>query len=100
MQFVRAPDENVFIARKLSSTIYPSPEELIQKPAFNLLEVFFLIIPFEWWMKKEKYERLNNAVMGVIYSPLLLITAYMEIKEAHLVKRNRRRGEADEYVEP
>jgi hypothetical protein len=30
MQFVRAPDENVFIA------------------PFNLIELFFLILPFEW----------------------------------------------------
>ena len=32
MQYVRAPDENVFIA------------------PFNLIEIFCLIIPFEWWM--------------------------------------------------
>lgn len=78
MQFVRAPDENVFIA------------------PFNLVEVFCLIIPFEWWMSTPKYERLNNLVMGVLYSPLLLITAYVETKQAHRVKRNRRRGESDE----
>ncbi len=78
MQFVRAPDENVFIA------------------PFNLVEVFCLIIPFEWWMSTPKYERLNNWVMGVLYSPLLLITAYVETKQAHRVKRNRRRGETDE----
>ncbi len=34
--------------------------------------------------------------MGVLYSPLLLITAYVETKQAHRVKRNRRRGESDE----
>lgn len=78
MQFVRAPDENVFIA------------------PFNLVEVFCLIIPFEWWMSTPKYERLNNWVMGVLYSPLLLITAYVETKQAHRVKSNRRRGESDE----
>ncbi len=78
MQFVRAPDENVFIA------------------PFNLVEVFCLIIPFEWWMSTPKYESLNNLVMGVLYSPLLLITAYVETKQAHRVKRNRRRGESDE----
>ncbi|KAF2842606.1 receptor-activated Ca2+-permeable cation channel [Patellaria atrata CBS 101060] len=78
MQFVRAPDENVFIA------------------PFNLIELFLLIIPFEWWMDTYRYERLNNYVMGVIYSPLLLITAAIETKEAHKVKRNRKRGEEDE----
>lgn len=78
MQFVRAPDENVFIA------------------PFNLIEVFLLIIPFEWWLSSPRYERLNNAVMGVIYSPLLLITAWLETKQAHRVKWNRRNNESDE----
>ncbi|SLM36375.1 Polycystin cation channel, PKD1/PKD2 [Lasallia pustulata] len=78
MQFVRAPDENVFIA------------------PFNLIEIFFLILPFEWWMPKDRYERLNNFIMGVIYSPLLLITAHLETKQAYEVKHNRRRGEQDD----
>lgn len=78
MQFVRAPDENVFIA------------------PFNLLEIFGLIMPFEWWMDSARYERLNNYVMGIIYSPLLLITAWLEIREARHVKWNRRRHEEDD----
>ena len=78
LQFVRAPDENVFIA------------------PFNLIEIFFLILPFEWWMNKERYERLNNYVMGVIYSPLLLVTAAYESFEAHKVRSNRSRGEEDD----
>lgn len=78
MQFVRAPDENVFI------------------PPFNLLEIFCLIIPFEWWMDAARYERLNNYVMGIIYSPLLLVTAWFEIREARHVKWNRRRHEEDD----
>ena len=78
MQFVRAPDENVFIA------------------PFNLVEVFLLILPFEWWMPTHRYERLNNFVMGVLYSPLLLITAFLETRSAHSVRHNRRHGESDE----
>lgn len=78
MQFVRAPDENVFIA------------------PFNLIELFCLILPFEWWMAKHRYERLNNFVMGVIYSPLLLLTAALETRTAYSVRSNRRRGEEDE----
>jgi hypothetical protein len=78
MQFVRAPDENVFIA------------------PFNLIEVFFLIIPFEWWMDANRYERLNNYVMGFVYGPLLLVTAFIETREAHLVKFNRKRKEDDD----
>lgn len=78
IQFVRAPDENVFIA------------------PFNLVEVFCLVLPFEWWMSTSRYERLNNYVMGFLYSPLLLITAYVETRQAHKVKHNRRHGESDE----
>jgi hypothetical protein len=34
--------------------------------------------------------------MGVLYSPLLVVTAYVETKQAEAVKINRRRGEQDE----
>ena len=78
MQFVRAPDENVFIA------------------PFNLVEIFCLIIPFEWWISRARYERLNDAVMVVIYSPLLLLTSAYETHTAVEVRWNRKRGEADE----
>ena len=78
MQFVRAPDENVFIA------------------PFNLVEIFCLSIPFEWWMSKPYYERLNDIVMGVIYSPLLVVTAYLETRTARQVRFNRSRNESDD----
>jgi hypothetical protein len=80
MQFVRAPDENVFIA------------------PFNLIEMFCLILPFEWWMADATYNRLNDYVMAIIYSPVLVITAFLETKEARHVNYNRRRGEEDEDV--
>ncbi|KAI8626593.1 hypothetical protein F5Y19DRAFT_466378 [Xylariaceae sp. FL1651] len=78
MQFVRAPDENVFI------------------PPFNLIEVFFLIIPFEWWLPKKQYERLNDIVMAIIYSPLLFCAAVFEVRTAKDIRRNRSRGEEDD----
>jgi hypothetical protein len=78
IQFTRAPDENVFIA------------------PFNLIEIFLLVVPFEWWVPKETYERVNNYVMGFIYSPLLVVTAFYETREARTVKANRRRGEDDD----
>ncbi|KAF2635462.1 hypothetical protein P280DRAFT_192796 [Massarina eburnea CBS 473.64] len=81
MQFVRAPDENVFIA------------------PFNLIEMFFLILPFEWWMPTPRYNRLNDYVMGFIYSPLLMVTAFLETRQAHKVKYNRKRGEEDDDVQ-
>ncbi|KAI9805121.1 MAG: hypothetical protein M1825_000955 [Sarcosagium campestre] len=64
--------------------------------AFNLVEIVLLILPFEWWLPTQRYERLNNFVMGVLYSPLLLITAWLETRQARLVKHNRRLGEADD----
>jgi hypothetical protein len=78
MQFVRAPDENVFIA------------------PLNLIEIFCLIIPFEWWMPRNYYAKLNDYVMGVVYSPLLLVAAWFEVRSARHVRSNRRRGEEDD----
>ena len=66
------------------------------KKAFNLIEIFLLIIPFEWWLSTDRYERLNNYVMGIIYSPLLLITAFIETNQAQSVRQNRLRGEQDD----
>ncbi|KAL4980779.1 hypothetical protein BDW66DRAFT_37706 [Aspergillus desertorum] len=78
MQFVRAPDENVFI------------------PPFNLIEIIFLILPFEWWLPAPTYAKLNDIVMGIVYSPLLLFIGILETREAHRIRRNRRRGEEDD----
>ncbi|KAI1499238.1 hypothetical protein F5X99DRAFT_290908 [Biscogniauxia marginata] len=81
MQFVRAPDENVFIA------------------PFNLIEVFLLIIPFEWWMPKRQYERLNDIIMAILYSPLLFCAALFEVGTAKDIRQNRKRGEEDDDTE-
>ncbi len=34
--------------------------------------------------------------MGILYSPLLLITSWLETRSAHHVRANRRVGESDE----
>jgi len=78
MTFVRAPDENVFI------------------PPFNLVEIFGLVFFLEWWMDKKMYERINDIVMGFIYSPLLLISAFFETRWAREIRVNRARGDADD----
>lgn len=78
MKFVRAPDENVFIA------------------PFNLIEIFCLAIPCEWWMSKALYERVNDIVMGIIYSPLLLCSAYFEVRMAREIRASRKRGDEDD----
>lgn len=78
LQFVRAPDENVFL------------------PPFNLVEIFGLIIPFEWWMPKKAYAKLNDRVMAVLYSPFLLMIALAESREARRVAANRAAGNPDD----
>ena len=78
MQYVRAPDENVYIA------------------PFNLIEIFGMVLFCEWWMDEARYEYVNDLVMGVIYSPLLVVTAFLEVKTAKRVRFNRNRNEVDE----
>ncbi|KAL4809968.1 hypothetical protein BDV18DRAFT_129999 [Aspergillus unguis] len=78
MQFVRAPDENVFI------------------PPFNLIEILFLILPFEWWLSAPAYAKLNDIVMGILYFPLLLVVGVIENRDARRIRSNRRRGEEDD----
>ncbi|KAK0746868.1 hypothetical protein B0T18DRAFT_161786 [Schizothecium vesticola] len=78
MMFVRAPDENVFIA------------------PFNLVEIFLLAIPLEWWMSKDLYGRINDMVMATIYGPLLVVIAWFEVRTAADIRSNRSRGEQDD----
>ncbi|KAL6808943.1 calcium permeable channel [Trichoderma sp. SZMC 28013] len=79
MQFIRAPDENVYIA------------------PLNLIEIAISAL-FEWWMPKKSYEFINDCIMGLLYSPLLLIMAIFETRTAHAIRRNRARGEADDDI--
>jgi hypothetical protein len=60
--------------------------------------MFCLVLPLEWWMPRARYQRLNDYVMFVIYSPLLFITAFLEMREAHAVRSNRRRRVEDDDV--
>ena len=77
MQFVRAPDENVYIA------------------PFNIIEMVVAVM-FEWWMDKKTFEKVNDVVMSIVYSPVLLVAAYFETRTAHTICRNRSRGEDDD----
>ncbi|KDN67299.1 putative potassium ion channel Yvc1 [Colletotrichum sublineola] len=76
MQFVRAPDENVYI------------------PPFNLLEI--VVIALFWWMDKSKFERMSDFIMGIIYSPVLIVAAIFETRSAAEIRSNRARGEEDD----
>ncbi|KAK7421855.1 Calcium channel yvc1 [Neonectria magnoliae] len=77
MQFVRAPDENVFIA------------------PFNIIEIIVSGL-CEWWMPKKTYEFINDCIMATLYSPLLFVAAFLETRTAHSIRSNRSRGEADD----
>lgn len=75
-QFVRAPDANVYI------------------PPLNIVE--WLILPLEFVLSRRRYEQVNDIVMGVLYSPLLMISAAIEVREARKVTANRSHGQADD----
>ncbi|KOS22653.1 Calcium channel YVC1 [Escovopsis weberi] len=79
MQFVRAPDENVYVA------------------PLNLVEIV-ISASSEWWVRKQWYESFNDCVMSVLYSPLLVVTAYLETRTATIIRLNRARGEDDDDV--
>lgn len=49
-------------------------------------------------MPTNQYDRLNNFVMGIIYSPLLMITAWIETHDAYHIRWNRRHGEGDDII--
>lgn len=77
VQFVRAPDENVYIA------------------PFNIVEMVVSGL-CEWWMNKKMYEFVNDCVMAVLYAPLLFVSAFFETRTAHSIRRNRAAGEEDD----
>jgi len=61
LNFIRAPDENTFC------------------PPLNLIEIF-LLIPLEPFLTKSTYQRINEIVMKIVYSPFLVIVAFYESK--------------------
>ncbi|KAJ4257571.1 Calcium channel yvc1 [Fusarium torreyae] len=77
MQFIRAPDENVYIA------------------PFNLVEMVISGL-LEWWVPKSTYEFINDCVMATLYSPLLFVAALVEKRTARKIRHNRSRGEEDD----
>lgn len=81
LRFVRSPDENVYV------------------PPLNLIEVVFSTIPFEWWLPRAQFQRLNQLYLTVIYSPVLAFTAYAESRTARRICYNRLRGLPDDANE-
>jgi hypothetical protein len=76
LNFIRAPDENTFC------------------PPLNLIEIF-LLIPLEPFLKKSTYQKINEWVMKVVYSPALFCIAFYESKsQPRLLNRLTRRIQA------
>ncbi|KAL2761050.1 hypothetical protein ACRALDRAFT_1053444 [Sodiomyces alcalophilus JCM 7366] len=73
LQFVRAPDENVYI------------------PPFNLVEMIIIAL-FGWWMPRGRFEQLNDVVMSCCYAPVMVVAAAYESRVAHIIQRSRARG--------
>jgi tRNA U34 5-carboxymethylaminomethyl modifying GTPase MnmE/TrmE len=44
------------------------------------------------------YERINDIVMGFLYSPVLLASAYFEVRTAREIRTNRSRGDEDDDI--
>lgn len=44
------------------------------------------------------YKILNDWVMALFYSPLLVVSAYLETRTANRIRQNRARGEEDDDV--
>jgi hypothetical protein len=61
LNYIRAPDENTFC------------------PPLNLIEIF-LLIPLEPFLPKATYQKINQVVMKIVYSPVLTIIAFYESK--------------------
>ena len=76
LQFVRAPDENVFI------------------PPFNLIEIF-LLVPFELILSKQTYAKVNKLVLTVLYAPYLLCIATYEYF-IHKPKKSAHHGDFED----
>jgi len=47
-------------------------------------------------MERRKFQKLNDYVMTVLYSPFMLLIAFLESREACHVSGNRERGEQDD----
>lgn len=63
----------------------------------NLVEIVVSALT-EWWLPKHTYETVNDWIMAFLYSPLLVVAAYLETKTAHKIRQNRARGEEDDDV--
>lgn len=79
LRFVRAPDSYVYV------------------PPLNIVEL--CVIPFKSCLGKRQYQKVNYAIMYVVYWPILLFTAHFEAKTANRIQYNRMKGMDDDANE-
>ncbi|KAJ9635763.1 Calcium channel yvc1 [Coniosporium tulheliwenetii] len=63
MRFARAPAKDAYI------------------PPFNLVKL--ALTPLQWFLSKRQWHGLHRCIMTVIYSPALLIIAFLESRQSH-----------------
>lgn len=63
MRFARAPAKDAYI------------------PPFNLVKL--VLTPLQWFLSKRQWHGLHRCIMTVIYSPALLIIAFLESRQSH-----------------
>lgn len=78
LRYIRSPDLDLFI------------------PPLNLFELVFLTIPLSWWLNKVSFKQLNRLILTICYSPILLITAVIEVRISRRVQYNRMKGASDD----
>ncbi|ODV96026.1 hypothetical protein PACTADRAFT_49446 [Pachysolen tannophilus NRRL Y-2460] len=81
LRYIRSPDENVYV------------------PPLNLIEILFVQLPFQCWMKRSDFRNLNRIVMTILYSPFLFFSALQELKDARRIRYNRAKNYADDANE-
>ena len=77
LEYIRAPDENTYC------------------PPFNLIK-FLVLVPISPFLDKRTYQRLNDAVMKILYFPSICMIALYESKfQAKAILKSRMIGIQD-----
>ncbi|KAK1658063.1 hypothetical protein BDP55DRAFT_734400 [Colletotrichum godetiae] len=55
-----------------------------------------IVISLFWWMEKSKFEKISDVILGILYSPVLVVAAIFETRSAADIRNNRARSEEDD----
>ncbi|KAG0634682.1 hypothetical protein HOY80DRAFT_871941, partial [Tuber brumale] len=62
----------------------------------NSIDIFFLVIPFDWWLERRKCQMLNDSVLAILYSPFMLLIAFLQSEKLAVFLANREGGKQDD----